>query len=152
MFGADGGRQQQFRQFLQNISRGDTSEKAIERAFGTSAEVIEQEFRDYVRRGEFPSQRIASADGPQSYASTAMQRAALSEGEANYYLGDLLLHINRPNEAEVYYKQAIAAEPGFIPTYASLGRLYAYQRRYAEAKKNFQRATLAPQNYLIHYL
>ncbi|HET6669511.1 MAG TPA: hypothetical protein VFH15_04690 [Pyrinomonadaceae bacterium] len=152
MFGLDGGRQQQFSQFLQNISRGDTSEKAIERAFGKNLNVIEEEFAAYVRRGEFPAQRIASADNPQSFAATAMQRSALSEGEANYYLGDLLLHINRPTEAEVYFKQAIAVEPTFIPTYASLGQLYAYQRRYAEAKKYLQRATQVPQSSHVHYL
>jgi tetratricopeptide (TPR) repeat protein len=153
MFGADGGRQQQFKQFLQQISQGETSEKALERAFGTSVEVIEKEFRDYVRRGEFPVQHVASADNPHAYAAyTATQRSALSDGEANYYLGDLLLHINRPKDAEAYFKQAIAAEPTFIPTYASLGRLYAHQKRYAEAKKYLQRATLTSQNYLIHYL
>lgn len=152
MFGLDGGRQQQFKQFLQSVSRGDTSEKAIEHAFGTSIEVIEDEFEEYVRRGEFPSQRVASADNPQTYATTAMQRSALSEGEANFYLGDLLLHINRPAEAEAYFKQAIAAEPTFIPTYASLGQLYVDQRRYAEAKKYLQRATASPQHYQVHYL
>ena len=106
-----------------------------------------------MRRGEFPAQRVASAVNPQAYAAyTATQRSALSEGETNYYLGDLLLHISRPNEAEAYFKQAIAAEPGFIPTYASLGQLYAYQKRYAEAKKYLQRATLTSQNHQIHYL
>ncbi|MGI8734201.1 MAG: tetratricopeptide repeat protein [Pyrinomonadaceae bacterium] len=153
MLGAHGGRQQQFKQFLHNVSRGETSEKALESSFGTSIEILEKEFRDYVRRGEFPAQRMASGDNPQTYAYyTATQRSALSDGEANYYLGDLLLHINRPGDAEVYFKQAIAVEPSFIPTYASLGQLYTHQRRYAEAKKYLQRATLAPQNYQIHYL
>ena len=153
MLGADGARQLQFRQFLQQISQGETSEKAIERAFGTSLERIEKEFEAYVRRGEFPAQRVASAVNPQAYAAyTATQRSALSEGETNYYLGDLLLHIGRPNEAEAYFKQAIAAEPSFIPTYASLGQLYAYPKRYAEAKKYLQRATLTSQNHQIHYL
>ncbi len=152
MLGLDGGRQQRFSQLLQNIARGETSEKAIERAFGKTVEVIEEEFEDYVQRGEFPAQRVASADNPEAFASTAMQRSALSEGEANFYLGDLLLHIGRPIEAEVYFKQAIAAEPNFLATYASLGQLYAYQRRYAEAKKYLERATQTPQNYNVHYL
>jgi FimV-like protein len=152
MLGADGGRQQQFKQFLQYVSHGETPDKAIESSFGTSVAALEKDFREYVRRGEFPAQRVASADNPQAYAAfTATQRSALSDGEANYYLGDLLLHINRPNDAETYFKQAIAAEPNFIPAYASLGQLYAHQRRYAEAKKYLQRATQAPQNYRVHY-
>lgn len=153
MLGTDGGRQQQFKQFLQRISQGEASDKALESSFGRSVEAIEKELRDYVQRGQFPAHRVVSADNPQAYAAyTAMQRSALSEGEANYYLGDLLLHINRPNDAELYFKQAIAVEPTFIPTYASLAKLYVLQRRYADAKKYFQRATQTPQNYEIHFL
>ena len=152
MLGLDGGRQQQFSQFLQQVSRGETSEKALERAFGKTVELLEEEFQDYVQRGQFSAQRIVSTDNPEAFAATAMQRSALSEGEANFYLGDLLLHTNRPIEAEVYFKQAIAAEPNFLPTYAALGQLYAYQRRYAEAKKYLERAAQAPQNYNVHYL
>ena len=152
MLGLDGGRQQQFSQFLQQIARGETSAKAIERAFGKTVELLEEEFEDYVQRGSFPAQRVASADNPEAFASTAMQRAALSEGEANFYLGDLLLHTNRPSEAEVYFKQAIAAEPNFLPAYASLGQLYAYQRRYAEARRYLERAAQTSQNYNVHYL
>ena len=152
MLGLDGGRQQQFSQFLQQIARGETSEKAIERAFGKTIDALEEEFEDYVQRGGFPAHRVASADNPEAFAATAMQRSALSEGEANFYLGDLLLHTNRPIEAEVYFKQAIAAEPNFLPAYASLGQLYAYQRRYAEARKYLERAAQTSQNYNVHYL
>ncbi len=152
MLGLDGGRQQQFSHFLQQIARGETSAKAIERAFGKTIEALEEEFEDYVQRGEFPAHRVASADNPEAFAATAMQRSALSEGEANFYLGDLLLHTNRPIEAEVYFKQAIAAEPNFLPAYASLGQLYAYQRRYAEARKYLERAAQTSQNYNVHYL
>ena len=152
MMSVDGGRQQRFRQFLQHIERGDTSEKALERAFGDVA-ALEGDFAEYVRRGQFPTQRVASADNPQAYtAYTATQRSTLSDGEANFYLGDLLRHINRPNDAEVYFKQAIAVEPTFIPPYAALGEMYAYQKRYADAKKYLQRATTTQQQYLIHYL
>src|SRR5688572_7290629 len=53
MLGLDGGRQQQFSQFLQQVSRGETSEKALERAFGKTVELLEEEFQDYVQRGQF---------------------------------------------------------------------------------------------------
>src|SRR6185369_5785279 len=114
---------------------------------------LEEDLRAYVRRGDFTAQRIASVDDPQAYASyTAMQRTSLTEGEANFYLGDLLLHIGRDSDAERYYKQAITLDPNFIPAYAALGRFYVYQRRYAEAKKYLQKATTSPQSYMIHYL
>lgn len=148
-----GGRQEQFKRFLQLIARGDSSAKAIEDAYGLTLPVLEQELRAYIRGGEFSSMRIASGDSPEAYAAyTAMQRSSLSEGEANHYLGDLLLHIGRSNDAERYFKQAIALEPGFLPPYAALGLLYSHQRRYADAKKYLEKAVTSPQNHMTHYL
>ena len=146
------GRQDQFKRFLQQVSRGDTPAKALEDSFGMTVTAIESELRAYVRRGEFPALRIASAD-PEAYASfTAMQRSSLSDAEANYYLGDLLFHINRHSDAERYLKHAIALDPSLRQAHAALGLLYVYQRRYADAKRYLQRATEAQQSYLIHYL
>lgn len=152
MLGGGGNRQEQFKRFLQQVSRGETPAKALEDSFGTSLAVLENELKAYVRRGELPALRIASAD-PQAYASyTAVQRSALTEAEANYYLGDLLFHINRESDAERYFKQAIALDPGLHSARAALGLIYVYQKRYAEAKKHLQRATESQQNYLVHYL
>ncbi|HET6977642.1 MAG TPA: tetratricopeptide repeat protein [Pyrinomonadaceae bacterium] len=149
----DSGRQEQFKRFLQMLSSGSDSAKAIESAFGINVATLEEELRSYVRRGNFAAQRIATVDNPQTYGSyTAMQRSALSEGEANYYLGDLLQHAGRDSDAERYLKQAIALDPGFTPPYASLGVLYVRQHRYAEAKKYLEKATSSEQNYLVHYL
>ncbi|MGH9873816.1 MAG: tetratricopeptide repeat protein [Pyrinomonadaceae bacterium] len=160
--GASGrNRQEQFKQFLQLVSRGDSADKALEAAFGMSLTAVEKELQDYVRRGEFAPQSIATSESPEAYNSyAAMQRSSLSEGEANYYLGDLLLHINRDDDAERYFKQAIALEPGLTIAHAALGLLSVRQKRYAEAKKYLQRATAtatatataSPQSYLVHYL
>ena len=150
--GSKGGGQEQFKRFLQQVSSGETAAKALQDSFGMSLAVVENELAAYIRRGEFPALRIASAD-PQAYASyTAMQRSSLTEAEANYYLGDLLFHINRESDAERYFKQAIALDPGLLSAHASLGLIYVYQKRYADAKKHRQRATESPQNYLVHYL
>ncbi|HEX6728523.1 MAG TPA: DUF1570 domain-containing protein [Pyrinomonadaceae bacterium] len=150
----DGARsQEQFRQFLQLVSRGEGAGRALEIAFGTNVAAVEKGLQDYVRRGNFSGQRIALGEGSQNYASyTAMQRSQLTEAEANYYLGDLLLHTNRQNDAERYFIQAIAQEPNLPLANASMGLLRVEQRRYAEAKKYFQKATATQQNYLVHYL
>jgi FimV-like protein len=149
----DRSRQDQFKRFLYQVSRGEAAGKALEESFGVTLATLEQELRAYVRRGDFSAQRIASVDNPEAYAAyTAIQRSSLSEGEANYYLGDLLLHIGRNSDAERYFKQAIALDPGFVPAHASLGLLYVQQRRYAEAKKHLEKATTSPQSYMTHYL
>ena len=152
MLGGNSNRKDQFKRFVQLVSRGDAPAKALEDSFGMSVATVESELNAYLRRGEFPSLRLATAD-PQAYASyTAMQRAPLTDAEANYYLGDLLFHINRHSDAERYFKQAVALDPNLRQAHASLGLLYVYQRRYADAKKHLQRATESQQSYLIHYL
>src|SRR5829696_2274907 len=148
----DRNRPEQFKRFLQQVSRGEDSAKAIQDSFGMSLTMLEEDLRAYIRRGNLAPQRIASVDSPQAYASyTVMKRSSLTEGEANYYLGDLLLHIGRNSDAERYFKQAIASDPGFTPAHAALGQLYVQQRRYADAKKYLQKATSSPQSYLVHY-
>jgi tetratricopeptide (TPR) repeat protein len=149
----DRGRQEQFRRFLQQVGRGEDSAKAVEDSFGMSLPALEQELSAYVRRGDLAAQRVASVDNPQTYAAyTAMQRASLTDGEAAFYLGDLLLHMGRVGDAERYFKQAIDLDPRFLPAYAALGRLAIHQRRYDEAKKYLQKATASPQSYMTHYL
>lgn len=148
----DRARQDQFRKFLQRVAAGDDAAKAIESAYGTTLDVIEEELRSYVRRGNITAQRITGVDNPQTYGSyTATQRSTLTDGEALYYLADLSLHIGRENVAERGFKEAIARDPGFLPSYAALGTLYVHQRNYAEAKKYLQKATTSPQNHLVHY-
>ena len=152
MLGGSSNRQDQFKRFLQQVSRGDAPARALEDSFGMTIDALESEFQAYVRRGEFPAMRIATVD-PEAYASyTAMQRTSLTEAEANYYLGDLLLHTNREADAERFFKQAIALDPNLLPAQAAMGLICVYQKRYAEAKKYLQRATQSPQTYLVHYL
>jgi tetratricopeptide (TPR) repeat protein len=149
----DRARQDQFKQFLSRVARGDDVTKAIEGTYGTTLDVIEQEFEAYVRRGNLTAQRITSLADPQTYGSyTATQRSALTESEAIFYLADLALHMGRDAAAERGFKDAIALDANFLPAYAALGTLYVHQRRYEEAKKYLQKATTAPQSSEVHYL
>ncbi len=147
----DGGRREsQFRNFLSRISSGDDTVKALDGAFGMTVEALEKDFKEYIRRGQFPARRVNVGTGPQPFM--AMQRSSVSDGEANFYLGDLLFHIQREAEAETYLRRAASLEPNFAPTYASLGLMYIRQKRYDEARKYLERAVRAPQSHLIHYL
>jgi tetratricopeptide (TPR) repeat protein len=152
MLGGGPARQDQFKRFLQQVSRGDDPVKALESSFGMTLDALEKELHAYVRSGNMSALRIANADDPQAYASyTAMQRQSLSEGEANYYLGDLLRHIGRDEDSERYFKQAIVLDPTLTLAHAALGQVSLRHKRYEEAKKYFERATKSPQHYLVHY-
>jgi tetratricopeptide (TPR) repeat protein/outer membrane lipoprotein-sorting protein len=144
--------QDRFKQFLQRVSRGDDAARAIEGAYGITLDVLEQELRSYVRRGNMTAQRITGVDNPQVYGSyTATQRSGLTDSEASYYLADLSVHMGRFSIAERGFKEAVASDPSFIPAHAALGKMYVEQHRYADAKKYLQKATSTPQSYLIHY-
>jgi tetratricopeptide (TPR) repeat protein len=148
----DRARQDQFRQFLQRVGRGDDAARAIEGAYGITIDTLEEELRSYIRRGNLTAQRITGVADPQTYSSyTATQRSALTDSEALYYLGDLSLHMGRYPVAERGFKEAIARDPGFLPPYAALGTMFVEHRRYEDAKKYLQKATSSPQSYLVHY-
>ena len=148
----DRSRQDQFKQFLQRVARGDDAAKAIEGAYGITIDQLEQEFESYVRNGNLTSQPITGIADPRTYGSyTATQRSALTDAEAIYYLADLSLHMGRDNVAERGFKESIASDPNFLPSYAALGMLYVHQRRFDEAKKYLQKATTSPQRAEVHY-
>lgn len=151
MMGHGGQRQDRFRQFLQLVSRGDRADKALESAFGMTLAMVEKELQNYIQAGEFRGQRIAIGDSAQA-SYTAMQRVSLTDAEANYFLGDLLLHTNREQEAQRYFEKAVALEPKLPLANAALGLLRVEQRRYPEAKKYLERAAPSSQNYLVPYL
>jgi tetratricopeptide (TPR) repeat protein len=152
MFG-ERARQDQFKQFLQRVGRGDDAAKAIEATYGITLDLLQQELESYVRRGNLTAQRITGVANPETYASyTATQRSTLTDSEAAYYLADLSLRMGRDSVAERGFKESIAGDPGFLPAYAALGTMYVHQRRYAEAKKYLQKATSSPQSAEVHYL
>lgn len=61
-------------------------------------------------------------------------------------MGGLMLNTRRPQEALAYYRQAIDAEPTYVPALINAANLLNSQGRLAEALPYYQKATeLAPQ-------
>ena len=149
MMGEGGRLRPQLSRFIGLLSAGVSVENAVQNAFNVSMETLEKQLRNYVFGNQFASQHISMGQGPNSYIPT--QTARISEAEANYYLGDLLLHIGRIQDAEKYFLQAISLDPNLTSAHASLGLLRVQQNRLAEARKHLQRATTSPQTHLIHY-
>jgi tetratricopeptide (TPR) repeat protein len=148
----DRARQDQFKKFLQRIGNGDDVAKAVESAYGITLDALEEELRAYIRRGSLTAQVITGVANPETFRSyTATQRSSLTDSEAYYYLADLCVHMGRDKAAERGFKESIALDPGFLPSYAALGMLYVEQRRYDEAERYLQKATTSPQTSLVHY-
>jgi tetratricopeptide (TPR) repeat protein len=144
-----GPRRIQLSTYLDLLARGMTVEDSFRQAFQTDFESLENELRAYLRFNNYP-QQIITFD-KRLELDTLMHSTPLRESEAQFYLGDLLLHTNRPDEAAAYLQRAVALDPDLATAHASLGMLHMRQNRFDEAKKHLERASLASENYLVHY-
>lgn len=144
-----GERLTQVGKFLDLMTTNVPMEEAFKQAFSMTFEAMESELRNYVQRDRYP----VSTGHFESKVKfdTEMQAAPISEAEAQAYLGDLLLHGNRP-EAESYLQKALELDPNLAMAHASMGMLRVRQHKPDEARKSLERAVAGnSQSYLTHY-
>lgn len=151
LLGNNGEHAKQLTRFLDMLAGGGTRvEDAFQQAFQTDFATIEKELRQYIQRDTHPA--VTATFERKLEFDAEMQSAPLSEAEAQSYLGDLLLHINRLDDAEARLQQALALDPKLSIAESSLGILRLRQRRFNEAREALQKAIEADsQNYLAHY-
>src|SRR5687767_14608093 len=124
-------------------------DEAFAQAFQMTFEVMEKELRNYISQDRY---RVMQGRFEQKLETdTSMESAALTDAEAQAYLGDLLLHSQR-KDAETYLERALELDPNLAMAHASLGMLRFREGKIQEARKSLERAVaLNSQNYLIHY-
>jgi tetratricopeptide (TPR) repeat protein len=145
-----GGRRPQFRQFINALAQGKPADLSFKQAFQTGYAAIEQELRNYIGQGLYPTEAVTFAR--QLVFKAEMRSAALSEAEVQAYLGDMLWRIHRSVDGEAFLNRALSLDPGLALAHQSLGTLRLRQNRYAEARRHFRRAIEAgSQDYLAHY-
>jgi tetratricopeptide (TPR) repeat protein len=112
-------------------------------AFGVDLDTLQSEFLIYARSSvTFPAlertlpERIPDFDLPDA--------ADLDETAASYYLGELLLHRDRPEEARVWYERAIGLGGEYSPALTSLALLSRGAGNDAAAAAFLDRAIAAP--------
>ncbi len=150
ILGNNGQRLPQLGKFLQLVTKGATIDDAFTAAFQTDIATLEKELKKYIEGHTFRMQ-VATFERKLEFDSE-FTTAPLSEADAQAYLGDLLLHVNRSNDAETRLQQALTLDPKQPMALASLGILRARQGRFDEAKKDLQEAANAnSNNYLVHY-
>jgi tetratricopeptide (TPR) repeat protein len=141
---------ERFRKFLNLLAEGASVEDGLKQAFQSNTAEIEKALKDYLRHQPLPS-GVASFEGQLEF-DKEMRAAPLTEAEATAYLGDMLLHINRPDEAESYLQKALTLDPNLAQAQASLGMLRVKQKRITEAVQLLRRAAASDrQNYLTQY-
>jgi tetratricopeptide (TPR) repeat protein len=150
ILGNNGQRKPQFIKYLDLLLNKDKSvDESFREAFQTDYATIEKELKNYIGRSTYPVQ-IFTYDQKLEF-DASMQSAQISEAEWNYYLGDLLLHLNR-TDSEQYLQKAIKFDPNLAVAHASLGMAQMRANRFTESKQSLQRAlSNGSQNHIVHY-
>ncbi|MGB7924390.1 MAG: hypothetical protein WCF57_14190 [Pyrinomonadaceae bacterium] len=150
MHGEDGRLRPQLWQFLDRVIAGTPVQTAFQQAFQTDFRSMEKALKSYVQRNGYPAQFIDFTNKVE--IDSQMQSAPVTEAEAQFYLGDLLLHRRQLDAAEKYLQQAVALDSNLASAHAALGMLNMYKQRMPEARQHLQRAVAGDsKNYLAHY-
>lgn len=141
---------EKFTRLLDLLAEGKSIEDGLRAAFQMEPAEIEKGLKAYVRRLPYPT-RVAEFEGRPA-VEKRLKGVEITEAEAQGYLGDLLLHLNRMDEAEVYLQQSLARNPELVLAGASLGMLRLRQQRHSEAVRLLKQAAARdPENYLAQY-
>jgi tetratricopeptide (TPR) repeat protein len=151
MFGNNGKRRTQLARYLTIASNGKSVEENFREAFQTDFKSLEEEIRKYVQEQvAWPAIKM-KLDEKLNF-DREVRIASLSEAEAQYYLGDLLLHMSRMDDAETHLRKAVTLDPKLSAADASLGLLKTRQGRNDEALKFLAQAVERDsKNHLAHY-
>ncbi|MCI0660136.1 MAG: tetratricopeptide repeat protein [Acidobacteria bacterium] len=151
LLGNNGQRKPQFIKYLELLSQAKSVDESFKEAFQTDYSTIEKELKNYINRDKYPVQIFSSSSGQKLEFNITMESTQISEAEWNYYLGDLVLHLNR-TDCETYLKKAIKLDPNLAVAHASLGMAQMKSQRFSEAKGSLQQAlATGTENHMVHY-
>jgi len=146
----EGRRAQQLNKFLNLVGANVALDDAFKQAFQMEVEALEKELKRYIEGHTFKMQ-VATFEHKLEF-DKEMTSAALTEAEAQAYLGDLLLHTHRLNDADTRLQQALTLDPKLTMAQSSLGIVRMRQGRFAEARKSLESAVKGDSTgYLAHY-
>ena len=151
LLGNNSQRKPQFIKYLELLSQKKSVDVSFKEAFQTDYSTIEKELKNYINRDKYPVQIFSSSSGQKLEFNITMESTTISEAEWNYYLGDLVLHLNR-TDCETYLQKAVKLDPKLAAAHASLGLAQMKSQRFAEAKSSLQLAlSTGTQNHMVHY-
>ncbi len=151
MVGVNGTRQQEIGPFLKLLNEGKPPAESFATAFKIDYKGMLSELDYYVReKATWESRGIALKD--KSAIEKEIKMRPLTEAEAEFYTGDLMLHMNYLPQAEPHLKQATTLDPKLAAAQSAMGMILFRQDKTAEAIDYLKRAvTLDPKNYLSQY-
>lgn len=136
--------------FLALALKDVPSEKAFQEAFQMTYLQMEKELKKYVGQNSYKYSLVTFTD--KLVFDSQMQTSLMSEAETNAYLGDLLYHTNRADDAEPYLQKAIALDAKSSMATTAYGMVKLRQNKFDEAKIQLEKAvSLSQSNYIALY-
>ena len=145
-----GGKTAALNTYLKAVLNGTDEKEAFERAFQTTYAKMEADLRKYVSKSSY--QYYEASFKQKLDFTSSMQASPLPESEANAYLGDLLYHNNRADDAEPYLRNALRLDPNSNLANTALGMVKLKQRKFGDARGFLEKAIAGDQrNHAAYY-
>lgn len=146
----DGTRRKQMGTFVDLLLQGKQPKYSFEQAFQTDYASMEAELREYIRQNRFT---ILSVNFKEKLVfDSEMQSFPVSDSESKAIQGDLLYHMHRLDDAEIYLNEALGLDENSSPANTTLGLVKMRQKKFTEAKQFLEKAIRTDaKNFLAYF-
>ena len=136
--------------FIDGLIKKLPPEKAFQEAFQMTYAEMEKELKKYVNQHSYNYQILTLKQ--KLIFDAEMKVSVMPDAESNAYLGDLLAHTRRPEDAEPYLQKALELDPNSSLANTSMGTVKMRQHKFDEAKTYLERAIAGDaRNHLAFY-
>ncbi len=132
------GKADNLNRFLTLLVNGIEPAKAFSDAFHVSYAQMEGDLKKYVGNSTYQYNLLTFQQ--KLTFDNEMTASPLGEGDANAYLGDLLYHTNRPDDAEPFLANALKLQPDSSMGNMTMGMVKLRQRKFDEARGYLEKA------------
>ncbi|MEO6334413.1 MAG: tetratricopeptide repeat protein, partial [Pyrinomonadaceae bacterium] len=144
------GKDESMGKFLTMSLSGKPAEQSFKDAFGIDYAQMEKDLRKYVAQSSYKYHALTFKN--KLIFDGEMRAAPLTDADSNAYLGDLLYHVHRVDDAEPFLRTALSLQPSLSMANASMGMVKISQRKFAEAKGFLEKAIAGdPKNHIAFY-
>jgi len=150
-FHGEPNRRDQLFTFVAKLADGGSTEESFRAAYGMEVRELEREVQLYVQQFNHRYRSFEFRDDLVGHIES--RPAAMSDAEANAWLGDLLWHMDRYEDATALLEKTLAANKDLPRAHASLGALQMRQGKTADGIAHLKQAqALGIANETAHFL
>lgn len=128
----------QLGQFLKLSTDGKDASAAFKEAFKTDYAAFEKDLKKYVKQSSYQYKLFAFKN--KLVFENEMTATPLDDAASSFYLGDLLAHIHRLDDAEPFLANTLKLQPNSTAANTALGFVKLRQRKFDEARHYLEAA------------